>query len=363
MANISTEEGCLKNVIKLSRTQCECFDNGKPDDYNSGQSEVYLDELDGLQLEPLLASEGCEQGSLWDMMARARANATMEFKTDLLMCINSNMQSRRHNFQGIIGDAAQNATLNLTTDRAGIVIRPYEILGGYFELKRIGLLFNATSPITIKVFSNEDMENEIASYNMNTTANVLQYVTLSEPLKLPLWSNDVNNIEYYIVYDLTGAYLPKNNKLDCGCGGRSDVSYKSWITLHGISGNVGTDYSNYSTTKEINGLLLDGIFTCDSTRLICSDEYPLDFVNGKGLEIAYAIRFRAAVTLVQKILDSGEINRYTLLGREALYGKRAHFQKKYEEWLMWLCQNTTVVNTDCLMCKPSSTFVKGTILN
>lgn len=361
MATISTETGCLKNVIKLSRTQCECMDP-KPDDYNEGQTDIYLDELDGLQLEPLSASEGCEQGDLWQMMATARANATDIFKTDLLTCLGSTLESRRHNFSGIIGDSAQNATLNLTTDKAGLVIRPYEIQGGYFNLKRIGLLFDTTASITIKVFSNEDMETEIASYTMNTAANVLQYVTLTGGLELPLWSNSVSNLEYYIVYDLTGAYSPKNNKLDCGCGRTSDVSYKNWITVHGIKGDVGTDYDKFTTTKEINGLILDGEFTCDSSRLICSDEYKLDFVNGRGKQIAYAIRFRAAVSLVQKILDSGEINRYTLLGREALYGKRAHFQKEYDAWIVWLCENTTVVNTDCLKCKQNSSFIKGTIL-
>jgi hypothetical protein len=362
MANISTETGCLKNVIKLSRTECECFETGKPDDYNDGQADIYLDELDGLQLEPLSASEGCGAGDIWDMMAKARANATQEFKNDLLTCLGSSLQMRRHNFSGIIGDSAQNATLNITNDKAGIAIRPYEIVGGYFELKRIGLLFNATSAITIKVYSNEDFDNEIASYSVNSTANVLQYVTLADPLKLPLWSNNVTNLEYYIVYELTGGFQPKNNKLECGCGRKNDVSFKNWITVHGIKGNVGTDYSNYTTSKEINGLLLDGSFTCDSSRLICSEEYPLDFVNGRGVQIAYAIRFRAAVSLIQKILDSGEINRYTLLGREALYGKRAHFQKEYDAWIVWLCENTNVVNTDCLMCKPNNSFVKGFIL-
>lgn len=353
---------CLDKVIKLSRTTCECFD--APTDYNEGQSEIYLDELEGISLEGLSGTENCEQGEIWAMMEKARTNAILQFKSDLLSCIGSNFKSRRADYKGFIGETNFNATLNLSESSAGVSLRPYEIVGGYFELKRIGLIFNATGPITVKVYSNEDFDNEIASYNMTTAANSLQFVTLADPLKLPLFSNKVSNLEYYIVYELDGSLMPKNNKSDCGCGKQnSSVSFKNWLTINGIKGNSPTLFRNYQTTKELNGLVLDGVFTCDKTRLICSDEYPLDFESDeRAMDYAYAIRYKAGMMLVQLILDSSNINRYTIMGREALYGKRAHYEKKYQEYVAYLCENTEITNTDCLICRPNPNYAIGTIL-
>jgi len=353
---------CLDNAIKLSRTTCECFD--APVGYNVGQSEIYLDELEGISLEGLSGTENCEKGDIWAMMERARTNAILQFKSDLLSCIGSNFRSRRTDYKGFIGETNFNSTLNLTETSAGVALRPYEIVGGYFELKRIGLMFNATGPITIKVYSNEDLDNEIASYNMTTAANSLQFVTLTPSLKLPLFSTKVSNLEYFIVYELDGSLMPKNNKSDCGCGkSTSAVTYKNWLTIHGIKGSTSGPLTNYQTSKELNGLVLDGVFTCDKTRLICSDEYPLDFESDeRAMDYAYAIRYKAGMMLVQQILDSANINRYTIMGREALYGKRNSYEKKYQEYIAYLCENTEITNTDCLVCRPNPNYSLGSIL-
>jgi hypothetical protein len=352
---------CLDNIIKLSRTTCECFD--APEGYNVGQSEIYLDELEGISLGGLSGTENCEQGDIWAMLDRARTNAILQFKSDLLSCIGSNFRPRRNDYKGLIGETNFNASLSILNTYAGVALRPYEIVGGYFELKRIGLMFNVTGPITVKVYSNEST-TEIASYSMTTAANALQYVTLEEPLKLPLFSNLVSNLEYFIVYELDGSFQPKNNKSDCGCGKQNTaVSFKNWLTIHGIKGDSVSSLSNFQTSKELNGLVLDGVFTCDKTRLICSDEYPLDFENDeRAMDYAYAIRYKAGMLLVQLILDSSNINRYTIMGREALYGKRAHYEKKYQEYVAYLCENTEIVNTDCLVCRPNPNYQIGNIL-
>lgn len=354
---------CLDNIIKLSRTTCECFDANKPLDFNEGQSEIYLDELEGLSLDGLNGTENCEQGNLWELMQKARTNATLQFKADLLACIGNNFKNKRNNFSGVIGDTAFNATLPFSHEIMGLSLRPYEIVGGYFDLKKIGLMFNVTKTLTISIFSNKDFDNPIASYNMDTAANALQWVTLATPLRLPLWHNDYSILEYYIVYSTDGSILPKNNKTDCGCGRSVAVTFKNWMLVNGIRGHVGTHYANFQTTKEMQGLVIDGSFTCETSRLICSDEYPLDFTNDdRAMQMAYAVRFKAGQMLVQSILDSPNINRFTLLGREALYGKRNSYEKKYNDWISYLCENTEITNTDCLVCRPNPNFTKGSII-
>lgn len=354
-------EDCLTDVIKLSRTTCECFDD-KPETYNEGQSDVYLDELEGLELVGLQGAESCAEGNIWEMMDKARANATLQFKTDLLSCINQEYKSKRPNFSGTIGQVNFSSTLALSEANAGDVMEFPNIEGGYFKLKKIGLIMNAVASVTVNIYDNDEHSTTpLGTYTFNSAANALAWGTLATPLELPLWSSNVSALKYYFVYTLSG-FLPKNNKADCGCGGVKPA-WMSWITIAGIKGS-GTTYSSYSRTKEMNGLVLNGELTCKSGRIICTDENPLDFENdmGRSMQIAYAIRFKAGEMLVESILASSAINRYTMLDRERLWGKRNHYRKLYGEWIQYLCDNAEIGNNDCLVCRGSKLISTRTIM-
>lgn len=355
---------CLDNIIKLSRTECECFDDNKPLDFNEGKSDIYLDELEGLPADLIASAENCENGNIWELMTKARENATKQFKADLLSCIGTNYTSKRANYSGLIGNNSWTSTLTLIQNRAGVVLRPHTIIGGYMTIKRLGLIFNATSTFDINIYSNEDLSAPIATYTVTSAANNIQYVDLNTPLKLPLWSDKVSNLEYYVYYDLDGSFYPKNNAADCGCTNKQKVAYKSWLNATGIKGQDSQELSSLTTAKEFHGLLLDVDLRCDSTRLICSNEYPLDFESdGRAMQMAYCVRFKAGELLLEAINSSGNINRYTLMNKENLWGKRNHFRAKYEEWIVYLCENTEIINNDCLMCRTNKNFSKGSILS
>lgn len=354
---------CFENIIKLSRTECECFDDDKPVNYNAGQSEVYLDELDGLSLDLISGGANCEEGNIWDMMAKARTNAEIRFKADLMSCIEDNFIPKRPNYSGIIGQISHNASLNISYTKAGYVIKPHTIVGGKLTIKRIGLIMNASTAIQVQVYDNdENKTTPIAQYTINSVANDVAYATLNTPLELPLWSKNVSDTRYYLVYTIAG-FQPRNNGPGCiPCsGGTKRVTYQNWLDVNGIMGN-GTDYTSFTETSELNGVVIDGVLTCDGSRVICSDEYPIDFNTGKGMQMAYAVRFAAAESLLEMILASKEINIYTTRDRESLYGKRNHYRKQYEDWITYLCGNMPIINNDCWACKPSDQFQRGTIL-
>lgn len=354
---------CLENVIKLSRTECTCFDADKPMDVSEGKSDIYLDELEGLNLKLIESASDCESGSLWDMMSKARENATKQFKADLLTAVAVNYTPKRPAFSGIIGSTQFTRTLALTANQALLKWTPYRIVGGYMTIKQIGLLFNTTSSFNISVYSNEDQVTPIAVYPVTSAANTLQYVTLTTPLRLPLWSKNITGLEYYFVYDLTGAYLPKDNKSDCGCGSGSALTmFKNWGSVKGSVGNSPAPFSSFTDTAELNGLLLDASFTCETSRIICSEDAPLDFDNDAfAMNFAYAIRAKAGEMLIEMILASGEINRFTMLDREVLWGKRNRYRALYDEWISWLSGNLPIVESDCLMCRPNPNYIKGGI--
>lgn len=353
-------EDCLKDIIKLSRTECECFDTDKPINYNEGQSEVYLDELDGLNLKFINGASGCQNGSLWELMAWARDEAAKQFKADLLSCINKNYTSRRQIYSGLVTNQTNfTSSLSINKNKAGVLFSVPQIKGGEITIKRIGLAINITSAITVDVYSNEDVNNPIASYVINSDANSLTYGTLSTPLKLPLYSSSVSHLEYYFVYNRVG-FQPKDIKADCGCGSKRP-EWMQWLKINGIEGN-GTDYTQFTRSNYVNGLILDVDLRCKTADLICSETRPLDFENdGFDMQIAYANRWLAGALLMQKMLDSPDLNRYTMMDRERVYGMRNHARKMYNDFVQYLCENREV-STGCLVCKPNPNFSMGNII-
>lgn len=353
---------CLQNIIKLSRTTCECYDNNKPETFADGKSDIYLDELEGLSLEVVKAASDCANGGLWDLLAKSRENAEKQFKADMLSSIGQDYVSKRPNYSGLIGNTAFNSTLSFSQNMAGIKIHSQNIVGGYLTLKRFALMFNTTATFDIKVYSSDDLSTPIATYPVTSAANSLQYVTITGNLKLPLWSIVNSYVDYYVVYDIDGSFMPKNNKLACNCN-QNLVAYKNWVSPLGVRGNNSQELSSFNTTSEMNGLAVDCDLTCNTPRLICSDEHPLDFENdGRAMQMAIAVRFKAGEILIESILSSGNINRYTMMDREALYGKRNRYRKLYEDWIVYLSENLELLNSDCLKCRQNSNVSKGSIL-
>lgn len=354
-------EDCLTNVIKLSRTECECFDDDKPTDYNEGQSEVYLDELEGLSLRMLGGAEDCEQGGIWDLMSWAREEATKAFKADLLSCINTNYISRRSAYSGVIGQSKFTTSLNLSESKIGVKTSFSQIVGGTMKINRIGVAINQTADVLLEVYDNDEYSSSPrASYTISAAANVLTWATLATPLELPMWSNNVSRLEYYFVYTRASGMLPKDCKLDCGCGG-TPPGWKQWVSPYGVQGNT-SDLTMFTTSNKANGILLDVDFRCTTSRIICSDDRPFDFDNeGWDMQIAYAIRWKAGALLLQKMLDSPELNRYTMMEREKTYGMRNHAIKMYNDFIAYLCDNKEI-SSGCLKCKNNPNFHMSNIL-
>ncbi|MDQ3048840.1 MAG: hypothetical protein M3R27_14915 [Bacteroidota bacterium] len=355
-------EACLTNIIKLSQTDCECSEENRPTDYNVGQTDVYLDEMEGMDLNMVKSAEDCEAGNLWELMSWAREEATKMFKADLLACIGKNYTSKRSVYTGLIGQTTFTSSLSLSGSVAGQKISFSNIEAGYMTIRRIGLALNTSLPVDVSIYDNDQFsDTPIATYTINAVANSLTYAILSTPLELPMSSTGVSRLEYYVVYERAG-FQPKDMKLDCNCGG-TPPGWKQWISPKGIEGS-GTDFSSFATSKKTNGIILDVDMRCRIAQLICTENRPLDFSNeGYDMQIAFAIRWKAGALLIDKILVSGNINRYTMKDREALYGARNHARKLYSDFIGYLCENKEVPEGGCLMCRPNPNFVMGEILS
>lgn len=358
---------CLENIIGLSRTECECLTADQPsgsDEFNNqSESGIYLDEIDGFNLNVAASAADCAKGSLWDIMRKAVDNSVEDFKTHLLGCINRKFKPRADNFSGQLGSSDFTSTLNISNSQCGIKITPNGYEGSYIYLNRIGVLINQSVNVTVKVYKVINyIATELGEFTTGSpvTANTLTWMNLGDDyLTLPAHDN-AGKPYYYVLLQLDGTFQPKNNKRDCGCGGVKRP-YLSWMDFRGTKGD--SDFSAFRETSEINGLTLDVDIKCKQSELICTEERPLDFENdGSAREMAYAIRLKSAAKVYDAVLASGNINRYTLMNREKMEERVTEWNTEYAKWVEWFCGAINVKNNDCMICRDGKNIIKGNIL-
>jgi hypothetical protein len=363
---------CLENIIGLSQTTCECLTDSLPEgsdegiDANTSESGVWLDELDGFNMNIVDGAASCAAGSVWDIMNKARSGAIQDFKNDLLACVGASYKPRLENFHWQLGESSFKGTLNnVVGPYAGMRISPLQIKGGYIYIKRIGILINESTSVTVQIWSNENDGTLIfTSTPINTTADTLTWATLATPQALPMWSHNTEHIRYYVVMQMSGTFRPKSNKKDCGCSSKAKP-YDKWLELTGVEGSDTSDMNGFRVNSTyLNGVVVDVDLKCKSAEFICSDEYPLDFENdGESLNKAIAIRFRAGARCYEKILSSDEINRQTMMKRDELRAYVDKWNAEYVNWIKYLCENVNIDVNDCLVCRVNKTsLIKSTIL-
>src|SRR5689334_6951124 len=110
---MSANTTCLQHVIGLSQTSCNCYDSGKPVDFNTSDSGIYLDEIEGFPIDTVKFVGDCATGDLWDLMTQARTEAILQSRVDLLNYIGTLTKRKRHPFKGLIGSDKKTALRSL----------------------------------------------------------------------------------------------------------------------------------------------------------------------------------------------------------------------------------------------------------
>lgn len=355
---------CLENIIGLSETTCECLIDGtEPTDYNVSDSSLFLDRLDGFNINVAGGADNCSEGGIWARMIKAVSDAKIEFRTALLGLINQKFQPRAKAYTGQLGSSGCKGNLSISQSYAGIKISPIQLSGGLITLKRIGILINTSQNVTVKVYSNENDSTLINSYTTSApvTANSLTWLALSTPLELPMFSNE-RTINYWVLIELNGAQ-PKDNKKDCGCGGVKR-EWNQWIGFSGALGTDLTDMSTFTSNDYMNGLVLDVDIKCETSLLICGEGKLLDFANDSFSQyMAEAIRFKAGEKLYRGLLSTDQINRFTMMSREEIANTASQWGQNYQEVMRYLSDIIDTKENDCLQCRRVTNLIKGSILS
>lgn len=353
---------CLFPLVGLRKKPCniECYEDERiPSVFDSkdlfySSTNYYVSNLLDLE-EELFSIKKSNQG-IFKMFLDSKVNATQSVEFDIRNAIISEYDNRFSSWNGSLGESKKNQ-LASTKEYSALIISPDSIKGG-------GLFINSLNFCTKE--PKENIELRIfRSDDMSTTLHVIKDLKsdlnkLSQKIYLPFdfEENCDETPSYVLVWKSEGCEVYKN-KIDCGCGGSNKTKYKKYLTVQGST----FDESDEPKCKNITyGLSIDATFSCDPLDWVCKCSNIADFEMINVL--SKILQLKTTIELINKILSSNNLNYFTLVSRESLFGKKKAFVNKYENLIMWLVENINVSKyTDCLKCKTKKRrILKGQIL-
>lgn len=344
---------CLQNIVGLTDVDCNCYEADKPetwDDLNDSETGFYVTDPEfGFPIvEEINGTGGCGAGTLFDMLSRARTKAINAFRADLGGAI---MKRYRNNvqFRGTIGKTNSSSLVSIPQAYAGVQILPRPLRDGVFVLEAIYLGLNVSDTVTITIASNEDDVDTplftTETLDITTTANKFKRQALATPLELPFWLMTApGTLKYLVYYTMPAGAKAMSNAFVC-CG--SAMPWRKHMDVHGLATDDLTETGGLLGSA--NGIVLEGYTSCNEVEWLCR----LDNIGGYSTKqiVGRAIQHKAGAFLVSGIIDSPQINRFTLKPKEELYARRDYLQKEYMNAVDWIANNLPSEATDCLECK------------
>jgi hypothetical protein len=360
---------CYANIIGLSRSDCQCYGT-PPADYNISLSGRYIDELQ--PLDRIKGLENCENGDIWNILEKERENAIFTFVSDIKRKLLKEYRRTNEDYIGGIGKIKYTGDKTISDAYAGARLMMNNIKHGVFKLNSIGTLFNFTGTIDLQIWNNKN--EHIGIYTLNTIANKHTQNTIG--IELPMWDDYVTYLEYFFIYDNPAPNKPKNNDVNCNCGGSLGYCYNTsnpcflsnrtgwqkWAQISGLELDT-LDFIDIDCEVmcESYGLTFDVEFVCDYGKLLCDESIDFDY-NPLASTIADAIWYKAGEHVLRNFIGSTDLNRVAMMNGEAIEKFMIDYHNKYEAIMDELVMRIDITQSDCLSCKDNYGMTKRTLL-
>lgn len=359
---------CLNNVVGVTSSASQCVTGGLTPEtialLTKSTSGLYLEALPGGVELKSLTQMGNSQ-SMADMSLKAINQAIKMTEDAVTVGLAVSYKSERGAFDGEIGSPAVSGSITPTYGIQGLKLQPVSNSDGVLYVRRIRLYLDTSGPVQIQILRvpyGASQGEVYKSYTCNVVANVPTEATLPEMARLQL-NEGGQRYEFYIVYninELSGAKY-KDVKIGCdSCNKKNNLT--NFVTVIGMQTSSTNDLtSQVLTDKFTHGLIVDVKATCDSGLLYCRE---FDNNNAIAVTMSYAVWYKAGELLCEYVLESGDVNRYTTMSREYLYGKRNTFRTEFEQRIKYLIDpnyGIDVSSSNCYVCneKVNTPFVGG----
>lgn len=337
---------CFENLVGLSRSECDCFDE-IDESLKRSKLSLWLDEHEGVDLQLIQNAIQCGD-DLENNFEKIYSNAVNFLESDLQVAISESFKQRNKAFIGMVGETKFDKPI-ATSPMVGMKLKTQNVDGASIVVNSVGLFFDNVGNINLQVYKNDQ---KLGEFPIEITSK-RQTFTFPTPLNLPIVEHGIRN-EYYFVYEV-GTMQPMNNKSSCGCQGVETVRSK-FLVPQGVKGGsfatLGVDAA-YSY-----GLSLNVIVSCSVDSLICGFMTDSTFERRAGM----ALWYKMGVLLIEKLFASRDINFDTFTDREYLYTRKKKFESLYTNLVLWLSENSKINESNCFICDTTKVMRMGKIL-
>lgn len=356
---------CLTNIVGVTKDDCVCLTAGLDSEMiarlGKSTSGLYLDDLPGgITLRALDYMDSCN--NMAEMSFRALESAALKLESDIAVVINDKYNKVASNFNGMIGQMSYSGTMNTERRWQGMIFRTANNSDAVMTVSRVMLVANETGIVNFKIIKASPgmaMGEEVFSGNINAVAHNYSSFDFTNPLVMPL-SDNGKQLDYFFLWDTSTVpgIQPKDNKIDCGCSAAQTQTILSYLKPMGVELSSITNLQDGKVDNFTHGILVDAVIKCNNAELVCR-EY--DENEAIAVVLSYAIWYKAGELLIEDVQKSPEVNRFTTMNREYLWGKRNHFRAEYDSRISYLSASLDLNSSSCFICKQDGLF-KATIM-
>lgn len=346
---------CLATVVGLSKATCDCPEfAGEPSGSTISLSGWYIDDLElGVPLQYFPGNEPCEQYGVWNLLVRAREDGIEDIMTLLIQALSQSKDTAVNPFMGRVGDDSKANQWLMPNTYAAVQIKPYRYAGAKITINALSLWTDAPddTEFAVNLYRNNDFTTPIKTFPVTVKHNKANVNTIPEDERVtydmvdPLTGQE---IVYTFVWDTQG-YKAWNIKDWCGCGG-SKPKWGDYMEAKGGSYVQMYQISQVSPGESyLYGLFVDVTLTCYGTEWICGETNftfsPWNKTLAKTLQLGMIRK------LIGFMLNSHQLNRYTILNAEQLAEKLVRINTEIENRIPWLAEKMPETSTDCYICR------------
>lgn len=352
---------CLSEIIGITNSDCPCtvegLTPGEIESLKKSVSGLYVDELEGgINMAGVQGVNNCQNFA--QMSIKARDTAIKKLSSDIMVALSLKYKSAKSAFVGTIGRPSYVSTLSADKKYQFMRIQPNIGTDAVIAVNGFRIIADRADTVKAMVISaarGSNQGNIVFEQTVDLLPNVYTAVNIADLPEIPLVIGG-ETMDYYFVWERgANEARPKDVKIDCNCGSEAS-GFKNYAMVQGgqiddLSNLYGGARENYS-----RGISLDVDIRCKPGNLICR-EY--DRENAIAVTMAWATMYKTGEMLIESVLNSGEINRYTMMNREYLWGKRNHFRKEYDGRIEYLASVIDVSSSDCYICRENRIFMGG----
>ena len=357
---MSTFLECLTDIVGITKDDCPCLLEGlstaEKNALLKSTSGLYTDNLEGgIHLKSLKNTDFCK--NLAELAIGARSEAIQRTSDDVKLVINQNYAKSKNSYNGLIGSTQWNAPYTFSKRYGSLKLKPKHYGDTIIEIKKAHLGWSLGAQtirlIVLQVPVGGNSGTKIFDEEITTIENQFASIEVNEVFP---FAKDGQAMEYYVMYDTTGiSGSPLNNTASCNCG-TLEARLKENLEVTGAEFDDPNAVSNAGLNAMGYGIYLEAEVRCEVSNFICREHTNNDAV---GITLAYSVLYKTGELLIEAVLQSTEINRYTMMHREYLWGKRNHFVKEYNSRIKYLGSIIDVTDTDCYICEDNRIVKRG----